>query len=564
MAGLELAGVILAIFPIIVEGAELYMKGAHALARWRTFNRVLKRLLLRIDLEQVKFYNNCEALLRDITEPGQLQRLMKDPGGPEWSQSDLQHRLEKQLGRSYRVYMEATSEINRLLEEIRNKLELDQAGKPKWTDTQGYQKQWKRIKITLTETSNESLLDELRINNADLQGLLGHRRQMLALGDSTVRSAALSYQENRAQADSFYTALENSFASACNCCTPHRASIYLSRNKISWKPDCRTMADGIDKRSHFVVLFSLHTTRAPDQGPSSGVHEWHETMVNNTKIAGGNPLVGCNQIAHGMPMTPPRTPLGHSGLPNVAPASSSISAGSLCTALKTRAKSAHHLITLHGGQDWQHRIDLMHRFGVSSSTAIVNLRDALKHGLDRKVRLALAVKLASSTLQLQTTSWMSYSWNSSEIYLLKEGQAQSQMGHAFVSAAFPARGSKAPVRRDPFSRETRNAGIFALGIALIELCYGKTLEDLRPKPDGTPMSVADIIAAARSLSEQIYLEAGEEYGDAVRRCIYCEFDQRYTDLDRPEMIDAVHREVCEPLEATLYAFCGGKIGNLVD
>lgn len=435
---------------------------------------------------------------------------------------------------------------------------------PKWTDTEGYQKQWKRIKITLTETSNESLLDELRKNNADLQGLLGHRRQMIALRDSTVRSTAPSYQENRAQADSFYTALENDFARACNCCAPHRASIYLSRNKISWKPDCRTTADKIDKRSHFAVLFSLHTSRPPDQGSSSMAREWHETMVNNMKLAGRNPLAGGNHITHGVPMTPPHTPLGYSGLPSVAPAPSSISAGSLCTALKTRANSAHGLITLHGVQDWQHRIDLINRFGLSSSTAIVNLRDALKDGLDRKVRLALAVKLASSTLQLQTTSWMSYSWESSEIYLLKEGQAQSQMGHAFVSAAFPARGSNAPVRRDSFPSETRNASIFALGIALIELCYGKALEDLRPKSDGTPMSAGEIIAAAKDLTEQIYLEAGEEYGDAVRRCIYCEFDQRYPDLSRPEMIDAVHRGVCEPLEETLYAFCRGKVGDLVD
>lgn len=287
-------------------------------------------------------------------------------------------------------------------------------------------------------------------------------------------------------------------------------------------------------------------------------------MVNHMKLAGKNTGVGGDQSAQGVPVIPPHGPLGDLGLLNATSAPSSISAGNLCAVLKSKTKSARSVVTLQRRQDWQHRIDLMDRFSLPRSTAVVSLRDALKNRLHRKIRLALAAKLASPMLQLQTTSWMSYSWNCSDVYLLKEEKVRSQLGRAFVSATFLSHGSKAPVRPESVVSEIRKASIFALEIALIELCYGKALEDLRSKSDGSPMSVGEIIVAAKSLTEQIYLEAGEEYGDAVRCCIHCEFDPKYPDLSRPEMLDAVHRGVCEPLEATSYAFCGGHIGNVVD
>lgn len=135
MSGIELAGLILAIFPVVVEGVELYVKGVNALERWWRFSRVLKRLLRRIRLERLKFQQNCEALLCGITEPGQLDRLLKDPGGPEWTLPDLQGRLEKQLGDSYHAYMEAAIEIKEMLERLRSKLELDQSGKVRGNNT---------------------------------------------------------------------------------------------------------------------------------------------------------------------------------------------------------------------------------------------------------------------------------------------------------------------------------------------------------------------------------------------------------------------------------------------
>ena len=47
---------------------------------------------------------------------------------------------------------------------------------------------------------------------------------------------------------------------------------------------------------------------------------------------------------------------------------------------------------------------------------------------------------------------------------------------------------------------------------------------------------------------QIYAEAGLAYGDAVRRCILCEFDQRRTDLEDVAFCRKVYDGVVSVLE----------------
>ena len=54
------------------------------------------------------------------------------------------------------------------------------------------------------------------------------------------------------------------------------------------------------------------------------------------------------------------------------------------------------------------------------------------------------------------------------------------------------------------------------------------------------------------------------YGDAVRRCINCEFDQRHNDLSLSSMKEAVHQGVLSPLLENLHAFCGGRTNELLD
>jgi len=65
----------------------------------------------------------------------------------------------------------------------------------------------------------------------------------------------------------------------------------------------------------------------------------------------------------------------------------------------------------------------------------------------------------------------------------------------------------------------------------------------------------DLLAAARLLDD-VYDRAGRRYGDAVRRCILCEFDQRSNSLSDAQFRKAVYEGVVAVLDEDVKQFLG--------
>jgi hypothetical protein len=107
----------------------------------------------------------------------------------------------------------------------------------------------------------------------------------------------------------------------------------------------------------------------------------------------------------------------------------------------------------------------------------------------------------------------------------------------FISKTFSAEVGSDPQRLDSYwsnYRTIRNPTLFALGVLLIELCLGKPLEELKLptelNADGSTSPLFDWTTADR-LVEDVYLEGGSRYGDAVRHCVRCDFDRRGASLE---------------------------------
>jgi hypothetical protein len=113
----------------------------------------------------------------------------------------------------------------------------------------------------------------------------------------------------------------------------------------------------------------------------------------------------------------------------------------------------------------------------------------------------------------------------------------------------------------------RNKSLFALGVLLIELSYGKPLESLREPcdmgPNGLPNQYTAWLTASRLIkSREISHREGSSYADAVRRCIKCDFDQIDDTLDDRDFRKAYVEGVVLPLQADLKTFNGGKLPRL--
>ncbi|KAK4550246.1 hypothetical protein LTR36_003213 [Oleoguttula mirabilis] len=180
----------------------------------------------------------------------------------------------------------------------------------------------------------------------------------------------------------------------------------------------------------------------------------------------------------------------------------------------------------------------------------ISLAGALR-GLTVADSRRLALALASRMLRLHDTPWLAKQWGRNEITLFKKGDTLLAQ-HPFISAEFATQqSSSGPLQYFASSPSIRNETVFALGLLLIELCMRRPFDELvlpsDLNPDGTKHPASDYFAANRIL-DQIYAEAGLAYGDAVRRCVLCEFDYRKTDLEDGAFCKRVYDGVLSVLE----------------
>ena len=167
----------------------------------------------------------------------------------------------------------------------------------------------------------------------------------------------------------------------------------------------------------------------------------------------------------------------------------------------------------------------------------------------------LALSLSLGVLRLHDTPWLARQWSRDDITLFKQNNFILAK-HPFVSTNLQAASQVRPCRASP---TIRNETLFALGVVLIELCLRKSFDDLHVaedlNSDGTKHAASDFLAADRLLDD-VYDQAGKRYGDAVRRCVRCEFDERSTSLEDNSFRRAVYETVIAVLEEDVKQFFG--------
>ena len=123
-SGVEVAGLLLGVFPLVIEGLKFYLEGIQTIKKWWKYTSVIKHLIRRLRTEETKFYNTCTELLHDLVTAPVLALLLEKPGGFYWKDADLQIKLRQRLGRSFNSYLEAVTDMTNVLDEFKDMLEL--------------------------------------------------------------------------------------------------------------------------------------------------------------------------------------------------------------------------------------------------------------------------------------------------------------------------------------------------------------------------------------------------------------------------------------------------------
>lgn len=229
------------------------------------------------------------------------------------------------------------------------------------------------------------------------------------------------------------------------------------------------------------------------------------------------------------------------------------------------------------GQADRHRLELYltHQDQMANHESIKSLADLLSEQnrdsaspivaagdlpLARGERLGLALTVASSVLQLYGTPWLHQYWSKSDI-LVDMTCSKEIFERAFISEQFPPP-TTSDVPGYKLSYPFRNLNLFYLGVMLIEITLGRTLESMRTEDDplnenGEPDMLTHLSIARRVLEMgTVTTEAGFRYGEVVYRCIWTEFGVLNTSLDNADFRRAVYDGVIAPLEEDLKNFYG--------
>ena len=188
----------------------------------------------------------------------------------------------------------------------------------------------------------------------------------------------------------------------------------------------------------------------------------------------------------------------------------------------------------------------------------LTLQDILtrRHGnLSPQEQYNLSITLTSSMLQLSHTPWLQETWSKADIifHRAKDDRTMSGIPVDLKRPYLNREHKRTATHARPNSHEPRDSPkVVALGIMLLEICYGLPIEELLlPEdlgPDDRPTDISYILAARRWLMEK---EGKGEFSfafiKAIKYCLQC-FMNPSASLSNPTFLKTIEELVLAPLE----------------
>lgn len=133
MSGIEVAGLIFGVLPVIIQIIKSYETTCERLHTFRVHARAIQRIQVRFRVQQSSFRNECRHLLRlVIHDDEELQATLEDRTHSRWRDGQLNEQFQICLGDEYDSCETILKEIQQLLKEIGEDLSrFDRASWPK-------------------------------------------------------------------------------------------------------------------------------------------------------------------------------------------------------------------------------------------------------------------------------------------------------------------------------------------------------------------------------------------------------------------------------------------------
>ncbi|EKG17380.1 hypothetical protein MPH_05448 [Macrophomina phaseolina MS6] len=554
MSGAEIAGLVLAVVPIVAAAAEHQRRvidTANTALRPKVKDEKLASQYQHLHNEVSLLNLNIRDLISDLPslttdEKHKLLALEK----PLWEDERVSLALAQRLGSSADAFVDTVQKILNTLDGILSDRVLKLAksdivqpqptlfaklehlrvygGDPK--DLKG------RIRFTTSDSKRRKALAALTDQNKTLERFIRHRTVPEIADISAQAGESNSWKlppHSRARnlIHTVYDALARVWTLHCNCPSPHEARLSLC--------GCFAWFEGASDDELAMFISTGHEAH----------RAWQEGCV---RIASPRPrrdsLVRFTDISRG------------SGTTSVASseAGKKIHVESICAIVSQARRSNVALLVEYESNTLWHRA---RKRTIPKQESCITLDHLLRHQGQRKLKekRVLAVVLAHSLLHLCDSSWLKNEWDKTHISFFRSAANQLNL-KPYLHADFQALSGE--IDKSAMLQLHPSPAILALGILLLELQIWEPIENKRRPEDLTDDGLENVNTNLMT-AERVFMESDDEifenYRKAVRACLNCDFlDEREVDFNDDEVRFLVYENIVAPLEKELYQ--GWKMG----
>lgn len=536
MSGLEVAGVILGSFPLVISGLEHCRDMAKIGGFYIKIRKEYARCRSDAQYHQILYKRNLKELLLPLISLGEVDDLLKDAGGSKWkSNRILQKEMQNRLQETYQLYMDTLDHMNEVMDALRIELSFDNVGLQTQLSAQpsqlsqprpslsartrsNFDYQKFRVQFSLGESTRMELFAQVKKCNERLETLLNSsdRLSILQCGSNNVtrRNGNLEkiFRKVWDHAASLFKALEQAWE--CHCQHHHLADLRLEHRTTSL--------------IHFDIILAFI-----DSFDTNNLPPWSSQDVHCIQAQDCSMLPTANTSSHNAGAatvthnTVPnagkkKVTFGHMGsTPSLGTSVSQKSPALLCERLAGPQRLNCLGVMVHNNTPFHlhpssKRVD---QEGVSKPTLGKLLSESYDSDryLQRRHRYSIALLVASAVAQLRLTPWLRTELTKEHVVFphFSEQGGVIYFGEPFIRQGFATRTTTQGLN-------TNDCNFHTLGILLLELCFGKRLEDhpIRqglPQGDAQSQAAYDVFAALK-WAGRVEDEAGEEYAAAVKWC----------------------------------------------
>ncbi|KAH7007113.1 hypothetical protein EDB80DRAFT_613663, partial [Ilyonectria destructans] len=580
MSGFEVAGIVLGTIPLLVSALEAYCS---LMRDWGKAPSELKSLNRQLTTERAKLYNVCDQLISDVVPQRDIEPMLQDPFGPLWQAKETNEKIRRRLWGSYEPFEDTVQEVGEALDSVMQRLRVHVThdGKVEWVNRGKMTREFKKLLHRLNRKDYQDALDTISRGISNLEGLA--RLSVTLEPSRRKQSRGKLFTVLRDLSTSIYRAL----CSSILCTDTHDVSLELATRFIDIGHEGED--EKILRDAQFKIAISFEVTDGPGNKrfwdevnirsalPSTGAPSKPNAVATKTKKIKGVSFSINQKLSFISSAKPP--PDVKSALTVLTRSATDIAfiktpphganelmgpPLDLCLTLKNSRQARPvcygHLIDK-GCTNRQFQVYPLGTTANSDDWSIITLNDVLegKKGLQpltslaERVRLALAI--ASSVLQLSKTPWLPEVLTRNNVHFFRRG-VNPPYEQPFLLKSLP-KGSTGSLSTGPSAPGAKSAlmsnpTLFALGILLLEIILGSTIDQLRDPDDkafeGDDLGIIrDSIAAHKLLERRVAL-INPTYKAVVERCIGC---TEVKGLDEDDFRQEVYNGVIMELEAIL-------------